>query len=257
MKANVSLVVSWKRRFVTVEKSKKNDRVEVDKWILRSKNAEIFPVHKNVNGKKMLENSLKFRRKLACGNHVCEKTCHKGLCEQCPMLPTNVTTCPCGKIPLELLTPKLRTSCLDPIPTCPNTCGKLLLCGKHTCPSKCHSGPCPQCSENVKAPCRCHGTYVTVPCHQVNGQDKTLDKIICNKLCKAKRICTRHDCGNQCCPSAKDPYDMSGSHICNLICNKKLRCGKHLCDLLCHSGRCPPCHIVSEKKILAGKVTVM
>jgi hypothetical protein len=215
-----------------------------------AENHVTFHAHKYVIGAFSLFSQRFIFRPLGCGNHKCVKVCHKGPCEECPMLPKNVTTCPCGKIPLDLLSPKLRTSCLDEVKTCPNVCGKTLLCGKHPCPNKCHSGPCPRCQETVKAPCRCHGTFVAVPCYQVNGTEKSLDKLICNKLCKAKRVCGRHDCGNQCCPSSPiadpDGYDFSGSHICNLICNRKLKCNKHLCDLLCHSGRCPPCHIVRE-----------
>lgn len=51
---------------------------------------------------------------LSCGNHYCQKLCHEGPCEVCPKDVNVITSCPCGKTPLN--TPRL--SCLDPIPCC-------------------------------------------------------------------------------------------------------------------------------------------
>jgi len=98
-------------------------------------------------------------RLLSCGNHRCPDLCHTGACRECPLLPKNCQTCPCGKIPLELLIPynkrgareaeiSTRSSCLDPLPTCPNICDKELSC-HHRCKRKCHCGPCPPCLEYV------------------------------------------------------------------------------------------------------------
>ena len=69
-------------------------------------------------------------REMDCGNHLCEQPCHKGECLSCPLLPAHVTTCPCGATPLSELLPEgtTRISCLDPVPTCANTCGKPLPC---------------------------------------------------------------------------------------------------------------------------------
>lgn len=69
-------------------------------------------------------------RTLFCGNHRCEEVCHSWVCHPCPLLPENVRVCPCGKVPMSKLLPpgEERTSCLDPVPTCDNTCGRLLPC---------------------------------------------------------------------------------------------------------------------------------
>ena len=69
-------------------------------------------------------------RELNCGNHLCELTCHTAPCPPCPLLPSHITTCPCGAMPLSaLLSPdQSRTSCLDPVPTCDRPCGKVLPC---------------------------------------------------------------------------------------------------------------------------------
>lgn len=69
-------------------------------------------------------------RFLGCGLHKCEEECHFGECGPCPLLPESVTHCPCGKSPLASIEgAKPRLSCSDPVPTCGETCGKLLQCG--------------------------------------------------------------------------------------------------------------------------------
>lgn len=78
----------------------------------------------------MLENVIVlFFRKLDCGNHTCEQVCHRGNCDTCPLLPSNLTYCPCGAKQLCELSDETRTSCLDPIPTCGAICNKVLACG--------------------------------------------------------------------------------------------------------------------------------
>ena len=70
-------------------------------------------------------------RELDCGNHLCELQCHKGVCPSCQLLPSNVTTCPCGTTPIsDLLNSEgiERVSCLDPVPLCKSICGKMLHC---------------------------------------------------------------------------------------------------------------------------------
>ena len=32
--------------------------------------------------------------------------------------------------------------CTEDVPTCVDTCGKLLACGEHACSQRCHIGPC-------------------------------------------------------------------------------------------------------------------
>lgn len=58
---------------------------------------------------------------LSCGNHRCPLKCHAGPCLTCPT-DASLRTCPCGHTALTVV----RTSCLDPIPTCTNTCGRTL-----------------------------------------------------------------------------------------------------------------------------------
>ena len=69
-------------------------------------------------------------RDLDCGRHRCDRLCHPGPCDGCPLQPSRVTDCPCGKTALDKIpTPKPRRKCTDEVPTCQLTCLKPLLCG--------------------------------------------------------------------------------------------------------------------------------
>ena len=84
-------------------------------------------------------------RTLDCGNHVCELDCHEGACPSCPLLPSHVTSCPCGATPLSSLLSEgsERSSCLDPVPTCGKVCGRRLPCWSDgTCVHVCTSCAC-------------------------------------------------------------------------------------------------------------------
>ncbi|XP_002969132.2 NF-X1-type zinc finger protein NFXL1 [Selaginella moellendorffii] len=168
---------------------------------------------------------------LPCGNHVCSRECHPGDCGDCELSPESVSTCPCKKTTLRAL----RRSCLDPVPTCGQECGKYVSCGRHECINLCHLGPCPPCEVLVEQKCRCGASSRVVPC---NVATSTSDEhsFICDKKCEKKRNCGRHRCNVKCCPS-----DSGDNHFCMLECGKKLRCGEHFCQELCHSGHCRPC----------------
>ncbi|TKY44830.1 NF-X1-type zinc finger protein NFXL1 [Spatholobus suberectus] len=176
-------------------------------------------------------------KKLSCGNHVCSEICHPGSCEECEFLPSRVKTCCCGKTRLE----NERKSCLDPIPTCSQVCGKLLDCGMHRCKEACHNEECPPCLVLVSQKCRCGSTSRTVECYKsimVN------EKFMCEKSCGRKKNCGRHRCSERCCPHSHPNNNLSGDwdpHFCSMPCGKKLRCGQHVCESFCHSGHCPPC----------------
>ena len=186
------------------------------------------------------------RHDLSCGKHKCPQPCHQGACGDCALLPKHVKTCPCGKTPIETLQSKPRTSCIDPIPTCNQICGKRLPCG-HNCESKCHIGSCPICIKPVQKPCRCGSTTTTLPCNEATSSKV----LLCGKVCKMRKSCMRHFCENVCCPgpkSKKQP-DPDGIHICMLVCGNPLNCGIHTCDQLCHPGTCRQCRVMLSEPI--------
>ena len=193
--------------------------------------------------------------KLACGNHICIETCHSGSCAECPLLPTNVKTCFCGKTRLG----EERLSCLDPIPTCSQVCGKTLPCGMHHCKMTCHDGDCSPCSVLVSQKCRCGSTSKIVECWKKTMANETFT---CEKPCGKKKNCGRHRCSERCCPLTNPNNILNATdwnpHLCSIPCGKKLRCGKHACDSNCHSGHCPPCleTIFTDLTCACGKTSI-
>ncbi|ODV86756.1 hypothetical protein CANARDRAFT_195629 [[Candida] arabinofermentans NRRL YB-2248] len=199
-----------------------------------------------------------------CGNHRCKEYCHSKTpsCIQhtCPMSPSILSTCPCGKSKIEmLLNGNQRDSCLDLIPTCDSICGKTLQCG-HTCYWKCHEGECAPCYKTVDMKCRCKYTNYSVACSlNQSGYVPT-----CKHKCQALMNCRRHRCLDICCeyePTAivrererqkgirkniishsyDDSLTIEACHICTKECGKLLSCGSHYCQMTCHLGPCSPC----------------
>ncbi|KAM1938352.1 hypothetical protein FF1_015962 [Malus domestica] len=174
---------------------------------------------------------------LSCGNHSCSEVCHPGPCGDCNLMPSKIKTCHCGKTSLQ----EERQSCLDPIPTCSQLCGKSLPCGMHQCQEVCHTGDCPPCLVEVTQKCRCGSTSRAVECFKTTMEN---EKFTCDKPCGQKKNCGRHRCSERCCPLSNSNNALSGDwdpHFCSMPCGKKLRCGQHSCESLCHSGHCPPC----------------
>lgn len=176
-------------------------------------------------------------KKFSCGNHVCGEICHPGPCGECDLMPSKIKTCCCGKTSLQ----KERESCLDPIPTCEQICGKILPCGCHRCKEVCHSGDCAPCLVRVTQKCRCGSSSRTVECYKTTMSQ---EKFLCEKPCGQKKSCGRHRCSERCCYLSNSSNTISDDwdpHFCSMACGKKLRCGQHSCTSFCHSGHCRPC----------------
>ncbi|KMZ65305.1 NF-X1-type zinc finger protein NFXL1 [Zostera marina] len=192
---------------------------------------------------------------LSCGNHLCNYDCHPGQCGECELSPNLVKTCYCGKTELT----NSRNSCLDPIPTCSEPCGKTLLCGIHQCRDKCHDGVCGPCLVPVNQKCQCGSTSRMIDCSK--ACDKT-DPFVCVKPCGRKKNCGRHRCKERCCPlysgNINNIIGEWDPHLCQIPCDKRLRCGQHSCQSLCHSGHCPPCleTIFTELTCSCGRTSI-
>ncbi|XP_047332849.1 NF-X1-type zinc finger protein NFXL1 [Impatiens glandulifera] len=192
-------------------------------------------------------------RKLGCGNHDCDEICHPGSCGTCALLPGNVSACYCGKTALQTS----RETCLDPIPTCSETCGRTLICGIHRCEETCHAGECPPCKVMVTQKCRCASTSRITECFRLTSDEK----FKCDKPCLHKKGCGRHRCSERCCLLSNPSFTLERDwdpHMCSMPCGKKLRCGQHSCESLCHSGHCPPCleTIFTELTCACGKTVI-
>eukprot|EP00057_Strongylocentrotus_purpuratus_P031970 XP_786259.2 PREDICTED: NF-X1-type zinc finger protein NFXL1 [Strongylocentrotus purpuratus] len=165
-------------------------------------------------------------RPLPCGNHVCERTCHKGGCGECPRM--GLRKCPCGKTALQL-------KCTEDIPPCGDTCDKQLPCGIHRCTRRCHTGSCESCLQMSKKKCRCGAREKMLPCQE---------EYKCDHRCTNIKNCKKHQCKRRCCSGDCPP--------CEQQCNKYLPCGNHKCPSLCHPGRCFPCPLMKDLKCFCG-----
>ncbi|VFQ82877.1 unnamed protein product [Cuscuta campestris] len=156
---------------------------------------------------------------LGCGRHRCEKICHVGLCDHCPVLlnascfcKKNTELIHCGDITL-----KGEINLESGVFSCNSHCQKKLSCGNHVCHEICHPGPCGDCALlpiNVKT-CCCGKTSLT-------------------------------EMRNSCL----DPIP-----TCSQFCNKTLHCGVHPCEKVCHSGNCAPCPVPVTQRCRCGSTS--
>ncbi|XP_048562308.1 NF-X1-type zinc finger protein NFXL2 isoform X2 [Triticum urartu] len=166
---------------------------------------------------------------LECGKHRCERGCHGGKCGECPL--RGQRTCPCGKKDYP------RLECDVEAATCGSTCEKVLGCGRHKCPERCHRGPCDvTCRLVIKKSCRCGVLKKELPCHQ---------DLTCERKCQRLRACGRHACKRRCCVGDCPP--------CAETCDRRLRCGNHKCLSPCHRGACSPCPLMKTISCFCGK----
>ncbi|CAH8573241.1 unnamed protein product [Heterobilharzia americana] len=146
-------------------------------------------------------------RLLNCTHHNCSNYCHSEKCPPCLLDPKWCLNCPCGKTPLSKLVPSGslngdRKSCIDPIPTCPNLCGRpRSLCG-HPCSEYCHTGSCPPCKLSIHLKCRCGYSSKMVTCHEfseLSEKEGGAAELCCERICKKRLVCGRHKCQTKCC----------------------------------------------------------
>lgn len=168
-------------------------------------------------------------KQLPCGKHFCNKGCHAGDCGECPF--QGKRSCPCGKRVHEGM------ACDVGVPLCGATCEKVLNCGYHRCPERCHRGPCVEtCRNVVRKSCRCGSLKKEVPCHQ---------DLACERKCQRVRDCERHACKRRCCDGNCPP--------CSEICGRRLRCKNHKCPSPCHRGACAPCPVMVTISCACGE----
>ncbi|XP_046391023.1 NF-X1-type zinc finger protein NFXL1-like [Ischnura elegans] len=167
---------------------------------------------------------------LDCGQHKCSVVCHnsKSGCEPCPRrLPRH---CACGKATFPGLTcgPGIGDDkSSEPVPTCGDTCGRMLSCAVHTCARRCHRDDCGACLQMRVQTCRCGQYSKELPCQK---------EFLCENKCRRTRNCLRHPCSRKCCDGRCPP--------CDKICSRTLSCGQHRCQAPCHRGPCYPCPLM-------------
>uniref|UniRef100_A0A8B9TDX6 Nuclear transcription factor, X-box binding like 1 n=1 Tax=Anas platyrhynchos TaxID=8839 RepID=A0A8B9TDX6_ANAPL len=167
---------------------------------------------------------------LPCGNHTCEQVCHAGPCGDCPR--SGKRSCPCGKS-------KFTLPCTEDVPTCGDSCDKVLECGIHKCSQRCHRGPCEICRQEVEKQCRCGKHTKRMPCHK---------PYLCETKCTKIRDCQKHQCRRKCCSGNCPP--------CDQVCGRTLGCRNHKCPSGCHRGSCNPCPETVDVKCNCGKTVI-
>lgn len=101
----------------------------------------------------------------------------------------------------------------------------------HICKAPCHVDECPDCDLNTDVKCRCDNMDREIACKDLTSK---ADDARCEKRCKKKRSCGKHNCNQLCCIDIE--------HICPLPCSKTLSCGRHKCQERCHIGECFTCN---------------
>ncbi|KAL4996020.1 hypothetical protein BDV10DRAFT_173302 [Aspergillus recurvatus] len=202
---------------------------------------------------------------LHCGRHACAERCCPG--EQ-------------KAIERQAMRRKLKSH-LRPIDEdveaehiCTRICGRMLKCGRHTCPEICHKGPCNTCREAIfeEVPCNCGRTvlYPPLPC----GTQPPACSFPCDRPKPCGHPQTTHNChtDESCpkCPFLTEKTCLCGKRTmknqpcwladvrCGQICGEPLKCGSHYCQKNCHRpGECEdasqPCQQACGKtKTLCG-----
>mmetsp|Transcript_129503 Transcript_129503/g.242242 ORF Transcript_129503/g.242242 Transcript_129503/m.242242 type:complete len:1082 (+) Transcript_129503:118-3363(+) len=198
--------------------------------------------------------------------HRCTALCHPGPCPPCTAVgPPG--QCYCGEEIRE------TTRCGEPTSwSCGAVCGKMLSCGRHQCPLKCHAGPCPPCSVTSMQSCYCGAHEAERICGS--------EAFSCGNPCGMELECGEHDCERLCHPGdcglcPRDPLTWGDRCACGATkncqgeaaaallvrwvgkrrrCTDALplcgsRCGRkrescsHPCTRTCHEGPCPPCDV--------------
>ncbi|KAI0311010.1 hypothetical protein OF83DRAFT_1069553, partial [Amylostereum chailletii] len=180
-------------------------------------------------------------RKLSCGNHECQDTCHDGACAPCQV--SEEARCWCGKERKELACgvgkPEDCAVTIDGVEDiwvgkyeCGNICSRPFDCGVHKCEKSCHSPSsrppgCPR-SPSVITHCPCGKHELANPASAAFfSHDAHLTRTKCT-----------------------DPIP-----TCTSLCKKPLTGCSHVCSSPCHLGPCPPCTIPLVRPCRCGSTT--
>jgi transcriptional repressor NF-X1 len=181
-----------------------------------------------------------------CGRHTCAERC-------CPGERKAIERQATKRKLRSLNVPVSRSSDddVEPEHICTRVCGRMLKCGRHTCPELCHKGPCSTCREAIFDEISCHCgrsvLYPPLPC----GTEPPP----CRYDCERPKACghpqTPHNChtdDESCpkCPFLTEKPCLCGKRLlknqpcwladarCGLVCGELLKCGSHSCQKQCH-----------------------
>lgn len=206
--------------------------------------------------------------------HPCTLQCHPGPCPPCGVYIDR--SCSCGNQTMRVRCGQAKEF------SCGELCDKVLNCGKHCCPSKCHSGSCSPCEETVIRKCFCDQQLKEVQCTLETADGSNY---CCGGTCDKTLYCENHHCSQRCHPGDCEPCKLDPLTVtlcpcgqtplvellpadqlrqkctdpvptCDKTCSKPLPCGPeddaHRCQALCHPDACPPCPLTSVRKCRCG-----
>ena len=224
---------------------------------------------------------------LPCGEHICQRSCHEGLCGSCEVLIES--RCYCGRVEKPLpcserdeeresqLGQDLWTGSFD----CGAECRRPFDCGKpdHFCESTCHvqdplPAHCPLSPDVVKScPCGRTPLEILLPDPRTSCsdpiphcQDKCEKELSCGHLCQ--EICHEGECRPcfqrtqitcRCGRTISNSLCHQGTEeppSCTRICRSTLNCGRHECGERCCPGEKKATERQASKrgKLRAGRV---
>ncbi|KKA19884.1 NF-X1 finger transcription factor [Rasamsonia emersonii CBS 393.64] len=183
---------------------------------------------------------------LNCGRHACSERC-------CPGERKAIERQASKRKPRSLNAASSRPTDddIEAEHICTRVCGRMLKCGRHTCPELCHKGPCSTCREAIFEEVSCHCgrsvLYPPLPCgtkpppcrfecerpkacghpqtpHNCHTDDESCPK--CPFLTEKKCLCGKKWLKNQPC--------WLTDVRCGLVCGEPLKCGSHSCQKTCH-----------------------
>jgi transcriptional repressor NF-X1 len=185
-----------------------------------------------------------------CGRHTCMERCCPGERRAIERQATK------RKLKSLNATNRSMDNDIEAEHICTRVCGRLLKCGRHTCPELCHKGACGTCKEAIFEEIWCHCERSVLYPPQPCGTKPP----VCHFECERPKDCDHpqvpHDCHpdeESCpkCPFLMEKRCVCGKKIlknqpcwlvdtrCGLACGKPLKCGSHSCLKSCHRpGNC-------------------
>ncbi|CAE8594392.1 unnamed protein product, partial [Polarella glacialis] len=196
--------------------------------------------------------------------HHCPELCHPGPCPRCTAV-GGPGSCYCGREASE------TTRCGDPPKwSCKTPCDRALSCGLHSCPARCHPGPCPPCATTSLVSCHCGAKeeerlcgYGPFSCQNTCGRLLDCEEHRCN------RPCHPGDCGtcplepqrwgDRCACGKTESCSREGARttlvrwvaprercvdplpLCGELCGRSSESCGHGCRKFCHEGQCGTC----------------
>ncbi|EED18886.1 NF-X1 finger transcription factor, putative [Talaromyces stipitatus ATCC 10500] len=144
---------------------------------------------------------------MSCGRHICAEHCCSGERKAIERQTTKRKARPLGSTQNRAAENDIEAEHI-----CTRICGRMLKCGRHTCPELCHKGPCGTCREAI---------FEEISCH--------CGRSACGK---SKKIC-----GHSCSEPCHAPFACAEKQLCPTMVMITCPCGRLRKEKRCNAGR--------------------